>query len=301
MKLLVLLSCYNGERYLREQLDSLLSQTLSGVEIFVRDDGSSDGTVRILEEYAGKGLLRWTTGENIGASRSFWQLLQNCGRADYYAFCDQDDIWDPDKLITAVQTLEGKNKTGPAMYCSDVRVTDKEGRVLSKQMARPCPANYEHALFRNLAPGCTYVFNRAAKELLCEYDADVLGIEFHDWTAYQIISCFGSVVFDSTPHMSYRQHGGNAVGAAYGSNLELLSKVRGFQNGPARSRRARQALRMLTAYGNRMSPMNRMLTERYAHYQTDSVKKRQLLQDRRLKLGRAESLLFNLAVLFNRL
>ena len=300
MRLLVLLSSYNGGRFLREQLDSLLKQTLDGVEILVRDDGSTDETAAILEEYAKRGKLRWYRGENLGASRSFWRLLTECGEADYYAFCDQDDIWDADKLETAVGALKKIEEGSPALYCGDVRVTDAAGCVLAGHMVRPEPADYPHALIRNLAPGCTYVFNRAAQELLLRFEAETLGIELHDWTAYQVIACFGRVVFDSDPHMSYRQHGGNAIGATDTSAAELLRKARHFWNGPQRGRRSRQALRLERAYGGGMSPETRALTALYAHYREDARAKRELLREQK-NLNGKDRLLFKAAVLLNRL
>ncbi len=300
VRLIVLLSSYNGERYLREQLNSLFAQTLGGVEVLVRDDGSADGTPAILAEYAKRGRLRWTAGEHLGPARSFWRLLQCSGAADHYAFCDQDDVWDADKLEIAVRALEAAEDGTPSLYCSDVRVTDAAGRVLSGHLVRREPADYPHALIRNLAPGCTYVFNRAAKELLCGYDAERLGIELHDWTAYQIVACFGRVVFDGTAHMSYRQHGGNAVGAARGSASELLRKAIGFWRGAMRGSRSRQARRLEQAYGSRMSPEARDLTGLFARCRTDAGKK-QLLADPRLDLPGLDRFLFRLLVRFDRL
>lgn len=298
MKLLVLLSGYNGGRFLREQLDSLLAQTLGGVEILVRDDGSTDGTREILAEYADRGSLKWYAGENLGPYRSFWQLLTTCGEADYYAFCDQDDVWDSDKLETAVRALE--KLEGPALYCADVRVTDERLHVTAEHMVRPESADYPHALIRNLAPGCTYVFNRAALELLRRFDAERLGIELHDWTVYQIVACFGRVIFDAQPHMSYRQHGGSVIGATDTSAAELLRKARAFWNGPQKNSRSRQALRLEQACGDGMSPENRALTARYAHYREDRKAKRKLLSERKNLNGTAR-FLFTLAVLLNRL
>lgn len=298
MKLLVLLSSYNGGRFLREQLDCLLAQTLGGVEILVRDDGSTDGTREILAEYADRGSLKWYAGENLGPYRSFWQLLTTCGEADYYAFCDQDDVWDSDKLETAVRALE--DMEGPALYCGDVRVTDERLQVTAEHMVRSEPADYPHALIRNLAPGCTYVFNRAALELLRRFDAERLGIELHDWTAYQAVACFGRVIFDSEPHMSYRQHGGNVIGAYRPTMLSKLRNAMSFWNGPQKNSRSRQALRLERAYSDGMSPDRRELTALYAHYKEDRKAKRKLLMERKNLSGTAR-ILFALAVLLNRL
>ena len=300
MKLLVLLSSYNGEKYLREQVDSLLSQTLDGVEILVRDDGSTDETRTILEAYAEQGKLRWAAGAHLGLARSFWRLLQTCGDADYYAFCDQDDIWDADKLEIAVGKLGKEGAATPALYCGDVRVTDSAGRMAG-HLVRYCPADYGHALIRNLAPGCTYVFNRAAMELLRRFDAESMEIDLHDWTAYQIIACFGRIVFDREPHMSYRQHGGNVIGAPDGSAREILVKAASFWSGAKKGSRSTQALHLEQAFGPQMSPSNRHLTAMFAHYQRENELKKQLLQANWIKLQRQEKTLFKLLVVFNRL
>lgn len=301
MKLIVLLSAYNGEAYIRKQLDSLLKQTLKGVEILVRDDGSTDGTRAILTEYAQRGALCWYEGENLGPARSFWQLLQDADEADYYAFCDQDDVWDPDKLETAVSALERLDASKPALYCGDVRVTDEKLRILSEHMVRPAPADYPHALLRNLAPGCTYVFNRAARKLLCRYDAERLGIGLHDWTAYQIVSCFGRVVYDPAPHMSYRQHGDNAIGAHRKTPCAWLKKAASFWSGPMKNSRARRALRLEQAFGKEMCAEDRALTALLAHYREDQETKQKLLCMLRNRVGGADGNLARLLVIINRL
>lgn len=298
MRMIVLLSAYNGEPYIREQLDSLFVQTLDGVEILVRDDGSIDGTRAILAEYAQRGALRWYAGENLGPARGFWQLLQDTPDAEYYAFCDQDDVWDADKLETAVKALV--KLEGPALYCGDVRVTDEKLHVAAEHMVRPEPADYPHALIRNLAPGCTYVFNRAARDLLCRFDAESLGIELHDLTAYQLVACFGSVVYDPTPHMCYRQHKGNAIDAPRTTAISLIKKLPAFWDGPQKNSRSRQALRLERAYSDGMSPDRRELTALYAHYREDRKAKRKLLMERK-NLSGTSRFLFILAIFLNRL
>ena len=301
MKLIVLLSAYNGERFLRQQLDSLLAQTLSGVEVFVRDDGSTDTTRDLLEEYRERGALHWEAGENLGAARSFWQLLQNCGDADYYAFCDQDDVWDPDKLAVAVQALQQADSGKPALYCGDVRVADAQLRILRETMAGGMPADYPHALLKNIAPGCTFVFNRPAGKLLRAYDAEKLGIELHDWTAFQIISCFGRAVFDPAPHMSYRQHGDNAIGAHRTTPIALLNKIPSFWSGPMKNSRQRQALRLEQAYGEQMAEENRELTALLAHYREGAAEKRRLLSLLGEKLSGADAHIARVLTRMNRL
>ena len=301
MKLIVMLSAYNGEAYIREQLDSLLAQTLQGVEILVRDDGSNDGTRTILAEYADRGALKWYAGANLGPARSFWRLLQDAPEADFYAFCDQDDVWDADKLEIALRALGGLDASEPALYCGDVRVADEALRVLRGHMVRPCPADYPHALLRNLAPGCTFVFNRAARELLRRYDVERLGIELHDWTAYQVVACFGRVVYDPAPHMSYRQHGGNAIGANRTTARAWLEKAVSFWSGPMKNSRSRQAIRLERAFGREMCAERQELTALFAHYQENRETKLKLLRMLRSSVRGMDGYLARLLVLINRL
>ena len=301
MKLIVLLSAYNGADYIWQQLDSLSVQSLPGVYILVRDDGSADGTREILEEYAKRGNLRWYSGANLGPSRSFWQLLYDCEDADYYAFCDQDDVWDADKLETAVAALSRFDAETPALYCSDVRVTDEALNIRYNHMVTPCPADYPHALLRNLAPGCTFVFNHQARKLLCLYDAKKHSLGLHDWTAYQIIACFGQVVFDTVPHICYRQHENNVNGAHRKTAVSLIQKIHAFWNGPMKNSRSRQALRLEQAYGRIMPAENRGLTGLIAHYGEDSAKKRRLMSMLLNDVGGADAHMAWLLTLFNRL
>ena len=114
MKLAVLMSTYNGSKYLRQQLESILNQVCDcEIDIWVRDDGSSDDTLKILREYAAFGRLRWYTGENLKPARSFLDLVKHCPGYDYYAFSDQDDVWYPNKLRDGIDRI--KNQCGPAM------------------------------------------------------------------------------------------------------------------------------------------------------------------------------------------
>lgn len=301
MRIEVLISTHDGERFLEEQLDNLLAQTLGGVEILARDDGSTDGTRAILERYRRSGRLRWHGGECLGAARSFWRLLFDSGDADYYAFCDQDDVWDADKLEIAVRALEGIGADVPALYCGDVRVADAGMGIIAGSMVKPTPTDYPSALFKKIAPGCTFVFNRVARDLLRGYDAEALDIELHDWTALQIVACFGTVIFDETPHMCYRQHGGNAIGAHRTTALSLLKKLPAFWWGPMKNSRERQALRLERAFGEKMTEENRALTAMLAHYREDRMQKKALLKALKAMPGKAERRMISLLIRINKL
>ena len=301
MKILVLLSTYNGKEYLSEQIESLLSQTFSEIGILIRDDGSTDGTRSVLARYHENKQINCYAGDNIGFAKSMWNLIQICDNADYYAFCDQDDIWDANKLEVAVNSLKDIDSSIPSLYCGNVRVTDFSLKNLKSSVVRQEPVDYLHALIRNHSPGCTYVFNRSALELLRRFDVNKLGIELHDWTAYQIISCFGKVIYDPVAYMSYRQHSRNAIGTHPATIKSLCKKISSFWSGSMKNSREKQAKRLEQAYGKYMNDENRELTSCFAHYRTDREKKLKLLRNQKIKLGFMDKLMFKMLVLFNRL
>lgn len=116
-KVAVLLSTYNGEKYLKEQLDSLINQTYSNIDIYIRDDGSTDNTVKIIKEYQkNNSNIYLDEGKNSGFIKSFFELLKNNSNADIYSYCDQDDIWEKDKIERAVKHIEKEDNTKPILY-----------------------------------------------------------------------------------------------------------------------------------------------------------------------------------------
>ena len=132
----VLMSTYNGEKYLHEQIDSILRQQGVKVNLLVRDDGSTDNTLAILDKYQEEGLLTFYTGENLGPQRSFLHLLQQAPQSDYYAFADQDDIWLEDKLSTGIKQLQN-DKEKPALYFSQTQLTDEELNPIPSVIIHP--------------------------------------------------------------------------------------------------------------------------------------------------------------------
>lgn len=305
MKITVLLSSYNGEKYIEEQLNSIVAQTYDKISILVRDDGSTDGTVQILKKYAEKGLIKWYSGENLGCAKSFWHLLCNCDESDYYAFCDQDDVWDEDKLETAVKMLEKEDNNIPLLYFSDVRVTDAELNVISNNMVETMPISYPHSLIKNIAPGCTYVFNNAARELMKKYDCEKYGIDIHDWTVYKIVACFGKAVFDNEAHMYYRQHGNNLIGATnigakkHGLGF-ILTKIGNLLIGKSTNIRVHGAIRMEQCYGEMMSDINLKATKLMAHYRENIRAKYEFIVSNLFKFKGIKYLYFKLKILFNK-
>ncbi len=218
---LVMLSTYNGERHLKQQLDSIVSQAESdlSVKILARDDGSLDGTLRIMEAYTAQ--LTCLPARNIGAARSFLELIHRASadEHDYFAFSDQDDVWKPGKLKRATGIL--KSVSGPALYISNATICDF--RLENQQDTEICFSKQSiyNALIENIGIGMTMVMNR---ELLLQLQKTSPKYVFmHDWWVYIVASMFGTVKFDKESYVFYRQHEDNVIG--YGSSfLERLRR-----------------------------------------------------------------------------
>ena len=208
-KVVVLLSAYNGEKYIREQIDSILNQTYENISLFVRDDGSSDGTVDILKEYEELGKLKYVAGKNAGFIKSFLWLVANSEEADYYAYADQDDEWYPEKIQMAVELLEKENQDIPLLYFSSYDFCDEKLNFVShenpeKKMKVP---SFRNALVDCMPLGFNCVFNMTARnELKMNLPRFSCG---HDWWTYMVCQGIGKVVYDPRPTVKYRRTGNN--------------------------------------------------------------------------------------------
>ncbi|TDO10653.1 glycosyltransferase family 2 protein [Halomonas ventosae] len=214
----ILLCTYQGEAYLAEQLDSIAAQTHPHWTLWVSDDGSSDGTTRILEHYQrrwGRQRLRLRLGPQRGFAANFNSLLADADiQADAFALADQDDIWHADKLARAVAWLATAAAEAPSLYAARTRLVDAKGFPIG--LSPPCRApGFANALVQNIASGNTMVLNAAARRRLVEAGLPEVGL--HDWWCYLWISGIGGLVyFDPDPCLDYRQHGGNQIGMRAG-------------------------------------------------------------------------------------
>lgn len=262
----ILLGTYHGQRYLAEQLDSFAAQSHENWEVWASDDGSEDDTRSILEDYKSKwdaGCLFIHSGPAKGFAANFLSLTCNANiTADYYAYSDQDDVWEIDKLARAVQWLESVPPDIPALYCSRTRLVDSENNEIGLSPLFNKAPSFANALMQNIGGGNTMVFNNAALNLLREAGENKFVIT-HDWWTYIIVTgCGGKVFYDSKPTLRYRQHGGNLVGTN--------------ANWKARLRRIRMLFQgrfkhwndcnisALSTLEHRLTPQNREILRRFA-------------------------------------
>ena len=226
-RIAVLLSSYNGSKYIVEQIESVLNQVGVFVDIFIRDDGSTDNTIKVLSEFENRGV-RVICGSNVGVVDSFFLLINSISGYDYYALCDQDDVWDNDKLYIAVNYL--KNSNIPSMYFSTTRVVDEHLNILQEKSANLVNKVYDsvQVLLSNNATGCTMVFNSSLRSIISSYKPH--NIIMHDHWIYAVCVLLGGFVYcDELPHISYRQHDHNELGNKI--SLKKRFSISSFRNG----------------------------------------------------------------------
>lgn len=215
-KVAILLATYHGQRFLEEQMQSFLTQTHCNWSIWASDDGSQDGTRDILDSYESKlGGERMSvhSGPEEGFVPNFLSLTcRPQVDADYFAYSDQDDVWEPNKLSQALSYLEALPPEVPALYCGRTKIVDESLNLVGYSPLFSRPPGFANALVQNVGGGNTMVFNRAARNLLC-IAGEYIDVQTHDWWAYLVISaCGGVIIYDKEAKVSYRQHGSNLVG-----------------------------------------------------------------------------------------
>ena len=227
-KICVVMSTYNGERFLKEQIDSILHQEDVNVSLFIRDDGSTDSTITIFKDYIDKNL-KYEIGDNCGAKKSFLRALTLAPDADFYAFADQDDVWDKDKLTVAISMIKEAtdNPEQCILYCGRTRLVDAKLNSMTttniKQKGSKSVNGFLRGQPRNSA-GCTMVFNKKLKDLVSSYMPSIFPM--HDaWLNNLCLATGGKVIYDSVPHMSYRQHDSNVVGGKRGTVASIKRRI----------------------------------------------------------------------------
>lgn len=207
VKVCVVLPTYNGAKYLPFQLDSILAQTYKNIEVYLRDDGSTDNTVGVIRDYADRyPNIHFTEDNlgNLGCPKSFYQIIKAAPEYDYYAFADQDDIWEIDKVQRAVSQLGSCAPGNPAVYYASFNYVDADGEFI-RQAANQDPSTpFIRTLFYTPGLGFTIAFNRAACEKFI-LDVDT-GEEMHDRWILRCGSAFGTVIYDPKPTAKHVRH-----------------------------------------------------------------------------------------------
>lgn len=232
----VLLSTYNGERYLEDMLDSLFRQSYLNFDLFVRDDGSSDKTLAIVEKYRQRHAnIRIVSSErNLGPKKSFGTLLEfalQFSTYAYFMFADQDDVWMEDKInkcLRLMEESEAENNRIPVLVHTDLAVVDSELNRISPsfwnyQNLDPAKDGINRLLVQNVITGCTMLINRKLAELSVPVPDECI---MHDWWIGLIACSNGRIRYLREPTIYYRQHGRNSLGAVKFDLPYMLSRFR---------------------------------------------------------------------------
>ncbi|MDH0493840.1 glycosyltransferase family 2 protein [Comamonas aquatica] len=235
----ILMSSYNGEKFIEEQLLSLLNQSHKNIKIIIRDDGSVDSTRKIIFDYMGRfpGKIEYfNENVNLGSSKSFLRLL-NFSSADYFMFCDQDDVWCSDKVEKCLMKMKEMEisceKGRPILIFTDLKVVDAHLNILSESLWRTqkldpnISLNWKKLLAQNVVTGCTMMLNKHIKEYIKQ---EVNFKIHHDQLIAVLASKYGAVSWVSFPTMLYRQHHSNVLGALGVNGSYLMRKILGLKN-----------------------------------------------------------------------
>lgn len=303
-KVQVLLSAYNGEQYISEQIQSILNQTHAAVSILIRDDGSTDKTMELLDQWVTThpDKIKLIKGTNVGVVPSFFELLRSAdAEADYYCFCDQDDVWLDHKVEHAITRLDSSIHTDvPAMVFTSTYLTDDK---LNRKGTWPKPPAQEpsffNALYENIAIGATITMNRSARNLFINSKSvDSQKVLMHDWWFYLLVSTFGTVIYDNMPSILYRQHSNNVVGGSNSIVGKLKSKWASFKRHTGKDLLLKQAKEFDRIYGSRLTGEQKEQLELFLAPRTRFIDRLHYARKSKLyRQSKTESLLFKLFIL----
>lgn len=283
----IMMATYNGEKYIREQLDSIFNQSYHEWKLWINDDGSVDNTLAILQEYKekypSKIELLYSEQKGRGAKGNFAFIYENVPASEYYAFCDQDDIWENEKLYKLMIRISKENQKYPVLIYHDVQIVDKDKKVIAPSFYKYTGLNINHEkilqqiLLYNCVPGCTMLFNHALKDKVAGVPASCF---MHDWWLLLSAVCMeADVIMINKPLAQYRQHGNNDMGVVKRKSLgQIVAKctdiinIRKYLDNNIRMKKERitHAELLLDKYKEELSRNNVMIITDFLHLLTGS-------------------------------
>ena len=296
-KVQVLLSAYNGEKYIKKQIESILNQKEVEVSLLIRDDGSSDKTIEIIGKLADENSnITFYKGENLGPARSFMDLLNKSNEVSYYAFADQDDVWEPKKLISAINKLKEENK--PELYMSALEIVDEE---LNSIEIKQVDGNFtfEGAMIKNFATGCTLVLNKKLRDIIKSYNPTYL-IMHDSWITRVCYAIGGNVIIDEDYYIKYRQHTGNVLGYKDEGLQKLKRQFKiAFKNNV--SMRVNIAKELKQGYNEMLTEEAKEVIENLINYRQSKEAKKWLLKNKNFRTTNSViNIKMKLAIMLNK-
>ena len=256
-KVQILLSTYNGERYLKAQLDSFVAQTIfQNVSVLIRDDGSTDGTATILQEYKRKYGFCVEYGSNIGTTRSYlWLLEHSDDTCEFFAFSDQDDVWLPEKLEKEFAEMQTMDSTRPRLVSTYSEIVDKNLSHQGSSISIARGVSFFNAMVQNVCPGHTQLLDRKLRNAV-QKSTEPDAILVVDWWVYLIASGLGSVKILPEVTVLHRQHGNNTVGYATSPVRQFVTRLRRL-HGKTAAAMTRQLKAFYRCYGEQTADSSR--------------------------------------------
>ena len=255
-KVAVIMSTYNGEKFIKEQLDSILNQTYKNLEVVVRDDGSKDKTVEIVKEYMKKyPNIVLHEGENLGFIKSFFELL-TLAEADYYAYADQDDVWMENKIELAVNSLNGLDDTKPNMAFGNSDYYDEEMKFMGAGPKNK-KVSFLKALFSCCGQGMTMTVNRKTRDMIIENTPK--SCFFHDWWTYLLCIGLGNVAYNDVTTVKYRRRKENATSEGQGYIRLLMWRIKHLLVNDGMKDIKQQMINFREYYYHQLTPENKRI------------------------------------------
>lgn len=295
----ILMATYNGEAYLKDQIDSILGQTYQNFRLLIRDDGSTDSTREIIADFAQKNPSKieiLPSQQGLGAKGNFSMLMQHVQAASYVMFSDQDDVWMPHKIsktLEAMQAAEHRHGTAcPILVHTDLVVSDHQLATIHPSFFQYTGLNprgfdrLNRLLIQNIATGCTLMLNRALLQLASPIPSQAI---MHDWWIALVASGFGVIRVVPQATMHYRQHQKNTIGAKKFSLLQLfLDKIRRWRSQKKPPLMAHDLARLAQAeifykvYQNQLESKQKKIVEACLQLKAPCWKNRYLMLKHRL-------------------
>jgi glycosyltransferase involved in cell wall biosynthesis len=298
-KVQVLMSTYNGELYVAEQINSILSQREVETSILVRDDGSKDKTKDILNEYKKSGVIDFYAGANLGYAKSFLHVLASAPNSKYYAFSDQDDVWCNGKLIKATKMLDDIDEETPACYFSNLKVVDSNLKYNKIKSFEGIKLNLGSIIVRQRVSGCTMVFNKRLVDIIRSKDLLNLDLKYgHDnWLMLVCLSVGGKIIYDREANILFRRHSRNVSGLGGGIKKRIFNETKIFREN--KNSKEMLAKQLLEKHRDNITSDNLVILERIVNYRRSYINTLKLLFNKELQCGiMSADILMKVAVLF---
>lgn len=294
-KVCVIMSTYNGEKYLKEQIDSILKQKNIDLSLYISDDRSTDETTKIIEEYQKeyKNITLHINETNKNFTYNFLDslfLFKDNTEFDYYAFADQDDSWLEDKLISAINLIESKfDESECVLYSSNLKIVNEKLEWNGEYLNNYIPKKYQ-ILGRNVVTGCTVVMNKSFKNLVTEHYPE--NIYLHDyWLALIANFCKNAhYIYDENAYILYRQHGNNLIGSNKGK-MKKVCKIL-FGKTPEIRRKHNLVSRFYELYKDEIVDEDENLIFRLANYKKFKNRMKLLFSSSKRVSFRLKTLIF---------